>query len=118
VSVTELHTAPAAPTMADLDAWVTEWFTTILERRSGNIRRWCARWWDHPEVVARMWLLFNGHRQVIAHGDALDQSLWMLDHLDRHAEAMFHSDGPFAGCSPDRHSPHGGLTVAPRRTHR
>jgi hypothetical protein len=61
-----------------------------------------------------MWLLFNGHRQVTSSGDALDQSSWMLDHLDRHLDAMFDTDGPFAGCSSERHTPHDGLTVATR----
>jgi hypothetical protein len=48
MSVTELHAAQPEPTMVDLEVWVTEWFTTILERRAGNRRRWCARWFVTP----------------------------------------------------------------------
>ena len=101
------------PTFADLEAWVTEWFGQILERRSSNRRRWCARWWEHPEAVTRMRILMLSHRQMVKHGSALDQSAWMLDHLDRHLDALQSSDGPFAGCSPDRHSPCSGLPVKP-----
>jgi hypothetical protein len=115
VTVTDLHppvTVPE-PMMADLESWVTEWLTGILERRAHNTRRWCAYWWDHPEAVTRMWLLFHGHRQVVDHGSALDQAAWMLDHLDRAPRSPVSTDGPFASCAPDRHWPHRGLSVAP-----
>jgi hypothetical protein len=113
VTVTELRPlAPESePTLAELQAWVTQWFATILERRGTNRRRWCAHWYDHPEVVTRMRLLMLSHRQICEHGTPLDMSAWMLDHLDRHLDMLQSEDGPFAGCSPERHAPHRGLTV-------
>lgn len=115
MTVTELHPRPepAEPTLADLEAWVTDWFVGILERRASNRRRWCAYWWDHPEVVTRFRLLMLSHRQVVEHGTPADMSAWMLDHLDRHVDVLQCEDGPFAGCSPERHAPHRGLHVAP-----
>lgn len=117
MTVTDLHpiTEPAVsdpePTMAELEVWVTTWFTEILERRSTNRRRWCARWWAHPEAVTRMRILMLGHRQVVTRGSVLDQSTWMLDHLDRHLDVLQSPDGPFAACSLERHAGHRGLQV-------
>jgi hypothetical protein len=114
VTITELHLTPALaePTLAELEGWVKDWVVNLLERRATQRRRWCPYWFDHPEVVTRMRLLMLSHRQVVERGSALDQSSWFLDHLDRHLDALQCEDGPFASCSPERHSPHRGLRVA------
>jgi hypothetical protein len=102
--------------MDELAAWVQLWFVDVLERRASNTLRWCQQWDRHPEVVTRMRVLYASWLQVTTHGDALAYSSWMLDHLDRHLAAMQSTFGPFAACSPDRHTPHKGLSVEPMRS--
>jgi hypothetical protein len=97
--------------MHDLEDWVVTWLSDTLERRVSNTRRWCPQWYDHPEVLHRMWLLFQSYRETMLYDDAKDQSQWFLEHLDKHLDAMLSADGPFAGCSPQRHSPARGLEV-------
>jgi hypothetical protein len=95
----------------DVENWAVKWFGQILERRASNTRRWCRRWYDHPEVVARFHVLHAAYRQAETTGSALDMSSWFVDHLDKHLDVIFSADGPFAGCSPQRHSPVPGLEV-------
>lgn len=103
----------AAVTDADLVAWVNLWLGRIVERRISNRNRWCPHWSTHPEVVARLRVLCASWLQVTRHGDALALSAWMLDHLDRHLDRLMDADGPFAGCSPDRHNTPRNLAVGP-----
>jgi hypothetical protein len=101
--------APAA-TMHDVEDWVVNIMQDTLERRASNTRRWCPQWYKHPEVVTRFRILYATYREV-EKLDALTYSTWFIDHLERHLEVIFSTDGPFAGCSPERHSPHRGLTI-------
>jgi hypothetical protein len=91
-------------TMHDVNDWVKTWLGGIIERRNSNTKRWCPRWFEHPEAVARIWQMYMGYRQVKDSGNALDFSNWMLDHLDRHIDRLMAADGPFSGCSPTRHT--------------
>lgn len=91
-------------TMHDVNDWVKTWLGTIVERRVSNTKRWCPQWFQHPEAVSRLWTCYMGFRQVQDSGNALDFSNWQLDHLDRHITYLMSADGPFAGCSPHRHS--------------
>lgn len=93
-----------------LEEWIDEVFITLIEQRISNTLRWCPKWSEHPEVVARLWILYLGWKQVTEHGSALDFSEWMTDHLDSHVAQIIRADGPFAGCSLQRHRP---LTVLP-----
>ena len=106
---------PKAPktTMYDLEAWVIGFMHETLERRATNTRRWCPEWYKHPEVVTRFRILYDAYREIEGNMDAISYSMWFLDHLDRHLDAVFSEDGPFASCSPDRHSPHRGLKISP-----
>jgi hypothetical protein len=99
------------PTWYDLEDWVVSWMQGTIERRASNSRRWCPQWYEHSEVVTRFWALYNSWREMTNKDDALTYSTWFVDHLDRHLDAIFSTDGPFAACSPDRHTPHAGLTV-------
>jgi hypothetical protein len=102
--------APAA-TWHDVEDWVVNMMQETLERRATNTRRWCPQWYKHPEVLTRFRILYASYREVEGL-DAISYSTWFLDHLDRHLDAIFSPDGPFAACSPDRHAPHRGLVIA------
>jgi hypothetical protein len=97
--------------MYDLQDWVEHWFSRILERRVSNTRRWCPQWYNHPEVVTRLWVLYHSYHETMLYEDATGQSQWFIEHLDKHLDFLLSSDGPFAGCSPQRHSPARGLEV-------
>ncbi|MBF6138279.1 DUF4913 domain-containing protein [Nocardia otitidiscaviarum] len=79
-------------------------YVANLYRREVSMRgsekklRWCPRWWDHGEVVARfraMWTAFEALRL----GEGVEQSLWWLVHFDPHMDRIFDTDGPFKYCS-------------------
>ena len=102
-------TAPAPapeqhpPLYPDLETWVTGYFAPMfLHRIPGNPRaRWCARWWDHAEAIARLTLLWNGWEG--ARWEPAAKAGWWLD-LDHHLPLLLDLDGPFRNC---RHSEHG-----------
>ena len=104
---------PKAPqtTWHDVEDWVVNIMQDTLERRATNTRRWCPQWYKHPEVLTRFRILYEAYREVQSL-DAVSYSLWFTEHLDRHLDVIFSEDGPFAACSPDRHSPHRGLTIS------
>jgi hypothetical protein len=100
------------PTLYDLEDWIVNFMQRTLERRASNTKRWCAQWHKHPEVISRFWALYHAYLQIEDEGDAIQMSIWYVDHLDRHLETITSADGPFAACSIDRHTPHRGLVVA------
>jgi hypothetical protein len=101
----------AQTTWYDVEDWVVNVMQDTLERRATNSRRWCPEWYKHPEVLTRFRLLYQTYREVEGL-DAISYSMWFIDHLDRHLDAICSPDGPFAACSPERHAPHRGLTIA------
>lgn len=61
------------PLYAGVEAWVAGYFTPMfLHRVPGSPRvRWCARWWDHAEAIARLTVLERlGGRPLGALGEA------------------------------------------------
>lgn len=85
------------PTLAD---WVDDVFTRLAARHQA---RWCPRWADHLEAVARLTLLWNTWES--AHTEppnwaARDE--WTRLIFDHHTGWLLDREGPFAGCSPHR----------------
>lgn len=81
--------------------WVMEHFATIEYVHTDKRAPWCPEWWKHPEVVARLWALWQARLQ--AEQDATEhlnaESDWWLSHWDRHAAILFDSKtGPFRKC--------------------
>lgn len=90
---------------ADVDEmfldWVLEHFATIEYVHTDKRAPWCPEWWKHPEVVARLWALWQARLQ--ADQDAAEhlnaESDWWLAHWDRHAAILFDpKTGPFRKC--------------------
>ncbi|GAC85220.1 hypothetical protein GP2_031_00320 [Gordonia paraffinivorans NBRC 108238] len=68
-------------------------------------RRWCPRWFEHPEAVSRLEALWRAYESLRL-DPGTGMSVWWRDHADHHMSALFATDGPFEGCSVDRgHSP-------------
>lgn len=64
-------------------------------------RVWCPKWWEHPEAIARlevMWRALEALRQHPATGI----SAWSRDHADVHMARLMQPHGPFRGCTATR----------------
>jgi hypothetical protein len=92
--------------------WVEEVFAPMVQRRVdlGRGMTWCARWWDHPEVIVRLDALRMAWYDLTAPdtpgGDAgAGYSAWWVNHVDPTLATLLDADtGPMSGCRPDRHS--------------
>ena len=62
---------------------------------------WCARWWAHPEAIARLYALWREWEKARVNDS---MSAWWRDHLDPHLSAMSSEYGPFNRCGPDKHN--------------
>ncbi|WP_442855042.1 DUF4913 domain-containing protein [Curtobacterium sp. Leaf261] len=95
---------------------MVEHFTGIEHVHTDKRAPWCAEWWRHPEVVARLWALWQARLQADEDSSVrLDAvSDWWLTHWDRHAAILLDPrTGPFRKC--DRtlghlHETHGAAT--------
>jgi hypothetical protein len=66
--------------------------------------RWCARWWAHPEAVARLEALWRAWEALrLDPGTGL--ATWWLRFADDMMAALCDPDGPFRGCSGTAHKP-------------
>jgi len=95
---------------ATLYTWVHIHVATITERKvskssgseSGVGVRWCTRWYDHDEAIARLEALRRAWEEhVITPGAGM--STWYLSHYDPHIAALTSPGGPFWQCSPGHH---------------
>ncbi len=103
---------PAPFDFVALYTWVHIHIATITERKvtkssgseSGVGVRWCTRWYDHDEAIARLEALRRAwEEQVITPGAGM--STWYLSHYDPHITALTSPGGPFWQCSPGHHQP-------------
>ncbi len=93
----------AAPfNFATLYTWVHIHIATITERKiskssgseSGVGVRWCTRWYDHNEAIARLEALRRAWEEhVITPGAGM--SSWYLSHYDPHITALTSPGGSF-----------------------
>ena len=110
------ETEPHPPLYPSLEAWVSGYFSPMfLHRVPGNPRvRWCARWWDHAEAIARLTVLWNCWEA--ARWETAAKPAWWLD-LDHHLPLLTALDGPFRNCRhgddgrPGKHEQAAGLTL-------
>jgi len=84
--------------------WVVEQFSIVEVTGSKERVRWCERWYDHPEVVARLYALWGARVQADQDENDLGAvSSWWISHWDRHAAVLFDPQvGPFRDCDRTR----------------
>jgi len=71
--ILRLDAGPRAVELAALDEWVRLVLIPIYGREPSSQWRWCARWFEHPEAVARLHaLLLAWH----AHRSRRRRTLW------------------------------------------
>jgi hypothetical protein len=98
------------PRFADLEAWVNGFFVLTFGRGGGQ--HWCAVWWDHPEAMFRLDLLWRTW-EIAALDPLHGVANWTRDHLDPNLNVLFSATGPFAACTSDHHSRSPVLPVTP-----
>jgi len=92
---------PFEPLYDNLTDWVEHHFAQTYAWKPGSSTRWCASWWDHPEAIIRLnvlWQLWEGAR---AENDPAEMGAWIRDWLDRLLPPMLSDSGPFARCNTD-----------------
>ena len=89
------------PTLED---WVTEFFAPTFCRSISPSVRWCAQWWDHAEAISRLEALWRSW-EVLRLQRWEGAAVWYRDFLDSQLAVLLAPTGPFAQCTPDRHTP-------------
>ncbi len=100
------------PHYPSLQAWVEAYFAVMFARPVSPAVRWCASWWAHAEALSRLealWRSWEAARLDPVRGMAL----WYRDVLDPQLGVLLATGGPFAQCTPDRHSPVRALPTEP-----
>ena len=91
------------PVYPDVQSWVENLYTTTFIRPDNQQLRWCTCWWAHPEAIIRLtalWQTWEMARLVSGVGIAD----WLRIYLDSLAPVLHSSSGPFASCTPDKHT--------------
>ena len=97
-------TITGALVYASLEPFVVDYLLPMYRRAvSGTDSTWCAEWWRHPEAVVRLEALWRSW-EYLRLDPALGISSWLRDHADHHLRVLLSADGPFKGCSPERHA--------------
>ncbi|MFR9753946.1 DUF4913 domain-containing protein [Nocardia sp. 004] len=86
--------------------WVEDWFVPHIRRRVNAARgkglSWDPRWWQYPEVVARMFALHESWEEANASKSATAMSTWYVSHLEPHLRVFFDGEtGPMSLASAD-----------------
>lgn len=64
--------------------------------------RWCPRWWEHAEAIARLEALWKAW-EVLRLDEGTGIATWWRDYCDPTMHALCASDGPFRQCSDTQH---------------
>ncbi len=96
--------APFEPMYPSLEQWVVDHFAPMYARPINPTTRWCAEWWDHAEAISRLEALRRSW-EVARLDELRGMAEWYRDFLDSQLAVLLSPSGPFASCTPDRHSP-------------
>ena len=103
--------APGGLRYPSLEAWVVGHFTRVYTRRHGGPMRWCRQWWQHAEAITRLEALWRSW-ETLRH-EPLGMDAWLRGHLDHHLPQLMSAAGPFAACTPDKHTDPGEMATTP-----
>ncbi|MGV9383548.1 DUF4913 domain-containing protein [Nonomuraea sp. NPDC003707] len=91
------------PHFPNVEAFVTQYLASHVQRVLGGHMTWCAQWWRHNEALSRLnslWMAWEHWRLQGADG----MSTWWIHHHDPHMNVLLSRDaGPFARCTPTQH---------------
>jgi hypothetical protein len=108
---------PAAPPTnfyPDVAAFVTGFLAGVYahewsEQDTGW--RWCAQWCSHTEALVRLEALWKAW-EVLRLDPGTGASTWLRDHADPAMHTLTSPAGPFARCTPVRHTAPPALVTA------
>ena len=83
--------------------WMNDYYLPTFVRPIGGEIRWCSEWRLHAEAVVRFEAMWRSWEALRLEGD-LGMSTWLVNHLDPNATLLLSRAGPFAQCTPQRHS--------------
>jgi Domain of unknown function (DUF4913) len=92
------------PLCEDVETWVEHVYAPVYIRKTGQVQRWCASWWAHPEAIVRLTALWRTWEAARASEEESAMAEWLRSCFDALNPVLLADDGPFASCSPDRHS--------------
>lgn len=72
----------------------------VMDTHGKEALTWCAQWWLHKSVVARLVAAWYAWEDAYAAGGGA-MSSWILEHGDRHFERIMADGGPFEKCKTD-----------------
>ncbi|MGF1425483.1 DUF4913 domain-containing protein [Kitasatospora sp. LaBMicrA B282] len=108
--------AQYAAELAGLSNWVNHLLLPVYGREISSTRPWCARWYEHPEAVARLHALWLAWQQLTAaEAGHAGPATWHRDHLDHTLLQLRVPDGPFAACATSPARPAHRLLATPDR---
>lgn len=87
------------PLYPSLPAWVEHHFTQTYPWRVSEHTRWCVQWWDHPEAIVRLNVLWQLWELARVEQDPAAMGSWLRDWLDRLLPPLTAVTGPFCRCS-------------------
>lgn len=95
-----------------LEAFVADYLCRVYARQVTDTTEavWCPCWWEHPEAVERLTVLWRTREEKGSTATGL--SGWWLDHCDPHMTRLLDPAGPFKYCSA-RHGHKGLLQPLP-----
>jgi hypothetical protein len=113
---------PPGPQYTCLSEWVEDYFAPTFTWQVSKSVRWCASWWDHPEAIIRLSVLWQLWEAAAASADQDPSAMgsWLRDWLDRLMPALTAEHGTFARCQVGVHvnggeNPHNALSALPLR---
>ena len=82
----------------DLLSFYTGFLAPLIRRRDGGGRRWCAEWWRHAEVVARLTALWHAW-EALRLEPGTGMSTWWTYHFEPCFSILADAErGPFQAC--------------------
>lgn len=94
---------PVDPVFSSAEGWVIDYLLQVFQRSYGGELRWCVQWREHPEATLRLEAMWRAW-EVLQAQEGLGLSVWLLSHFDPNFLVLTSRTGPFARCTPDRHS--------------
>jgi hypothetical protein len=94
---------PSEQVYNSVEDWVHDYYLRTFVRPIGGEIRWCTEWQQHAEAVVRFEGMWRSWEALRLERD-LGMSTWLVNHLDPNAPMLHGRTGPFAQCTPARHS--------------
>lgn len=92
----------AEPVYDSLEEWVQFYFLPMFRRVEGGENKWCQRWWEHSEAIARLDAMWRSWESLRL-DEQTGMSNWLRDHADHHVPLLMSQNGPFRQCAGERH---------------